>query len=563
MTFFHQQTGELRTWARRALWFIFVTGALCSIVLPIFMIYRREGDNARSVVEVEPQGVSHTGDFIHVLGSVASVDFENKNFRVHFEFTAHGTLAGDDGVLAAAVSISMFYTTLAFPAGQIMRSVDVTMPYMQGATIDYPFDAYKSYFEILANKDHEQLHKIPVSLTFLGKLQSVEFIPTVQLNHDDLYKISIVIFTRRSPTTIGFSLFIVLIMWMLSIAIGIIAIQVIKKYRVSDEHVLTLGITTLFALPALRETQPGIPAIGCAADVLGFYWNMAIIAISSIMILMASALRWKQPSIKRELELVQKQHEYQSKLIQEMAIPMPLPLTGGPLFDYQVKKKRVPFGVSRFRSHPPTTPSFSVAAGVAAAAGATMPGVNNSDSGDIYDYNHVRPASSASQRDRLSFEEAQRYYRNPFESPHHHHRQQQQPQYPSHTSPTNPPAVVVATGSDSSRRSSTISTATKPTNTTRRHHLEDYYYFTDEGRIHFEDEYDGDDDPYPSPQSQLQHTHPHPSTASLSTPLQHQQYQQQYQQQQQQQVRSSSMYRQHDLEQGSISGSSLFGLERL
>jgi hypothetical protein len=143
---------------------------------------------------------------------------------------------------------------------------------MQGATIDYPFDAYKSYFEILANKEKEQLHKIPVSLTFLGMLQSVEFIPKVKLSSDELYKISIEIYTRRSPTTIGFSLFIVLIMWLLSIAIGIIAIQVIQKHRISDEHVLTLGITTLFALPALRETQPGIPAIGCAADVLGFYW---------------------------------------------------------------------------------------------------------------------------------------------------------------------------------------------------------------------------------------------------------------------------------------------------
>lgn len=152
----------------------------------------------------------------------------------------------------------------------------MTMPYTQGATIDYPFDAYKSYFEILANKDKERLHKIPVSLTFLGKLQSVEFIPTVQIETDDLYKISIEIFTRRSPTTIGFSLFIVLIMWMLSIAIGIIAIQVIRKYRVTDEHVLTLGITTLFALPALRETQPGIPSIGCAADVLGFYWYVTV-----------------------------------------------------------------------------------------------------------------------------------------------------------------------------------------------------------------------------------------------------------------------------------------------
>ncbi|KAF9950068.1 hypothetical protein BGZ70_001521 [Mortierella alpina] len=319
------------------------------------MIYRKEGDNARSVVEVGPQGVSHTGDYIHVVGSVASVDFEDKNFRVHFEFTPHGTLAGDDGVLADAISVSLFYTTLTFPETQIMRSVDVTMPYMQGATIDYPFDAYKSYFEILANKEKEQLHKIPVSLTFLGMLQSVEFIPTVRLSNDDLYKIAIEIFTRRSPTTIGFSLFIVLIMWLLSIAIGIIAMQVIRKHRTSDEHVLTLGITTLFALPALRETQPGIPSIGCAADVLGFYWNMAIIAISSILILMASGLRWKEPSIKKELDMVHKQHDFQSKLIKEMAIPMPFPLTGGPFYDYQVRKKRMPFMVGRHQQQHPQT----------------------------------------------------------------------------------------------------------------------------------------------------------------------------------------------------------------
>ncbi|CAO3573369.1 unnamed protein product [Mortierella alpina] len=351
MTLFHEKTGQLRTWARRTIWSLVVTGSLCAVVIPIFSIYRREGDNARSVVEVGPQGVSHTGDFIHVVGSVASVDFEDKNFRVHFEFTPHGTLTGDDGVLTAAISVSLFYTTLTFPEAQIMRSVDVTMPYMQGATIDYPFDAYKSYFEIMANLEKEQLHKVPVSLTFLGMLQSVEFIPTVRLSNEDLYKIAIEIFTRRSPTTIGFSLFIVMIMWCLSISIGIIAIQVIRKYRVSDEHVLTLGITTLFALPALRETQPGIPAIGCAADVLGFYWNMAIIAIASILILMASALRWKEPSIDREIELVRKQHDMQSELISGMSIPMPFPITGGPFSDHQLKKKRMPFMTGRGPHH--------------------------------------------------------------------------------------------------------------------------------------------------------------------------------------------------------------------
>ncbi|KAF9203020.1 hypothetical protein BGZ59_001865 [Podila verticillata] len=275
MTLFHARTGRLRAWARRTIWGIVVAGSLSAIVIPIFLIYRHEGDNARAVVEVGPQGVSHTGDYIHVVGSV-----------VH------------------------------------RRSVDVTMPYMQGATIDYPFDEYKSYFEILANKDRGQLHRIPVSLTFLGMLQTVEFVPVVRLDPSDTYKISLQILTRRSPTTIGFSLFIVLIMWALSIAIGIIAMQ---------------------ALPALRETQPGIPAIGCAADVLGFYWNMAIIAISSIMVLMSSALRWKEPSIDHEMNLICQQHNLQAKLISEMAIPMPLPMTGGPHYEYQCHKKQIPF----------------------------------------------------------------------------------------------------------------------------------------------------------------------------------------------------------------------------
>lgn len=120
MTLFHARTGRLRAWARRTIWGIIVAGSLSAVVIPIFLIYRREGDNARAVVEVGPQGVSHTGDYIHVVGSVASVDFEDKNFRVHFEFTPHGTLAGDDGVLASAISVSLFYTTLVFPESQIM-----------------------------------------------------------------------------------------------------------------------------------------------------------------------------------------------------------------------------------------------------------------------------------------------------------------------------------------------------------------------------------------------------------------------------------------------------------
>ncbi|KAF9166354.1 hypothetical protein DFQ26_008149 [Actinomortierella ambigua] len=271
MILFHEQTGKLRTWARRTLWFLLIVGILCAIVIPIFMIYRKEGTDARSAVDVEPQGVSHTGDYIHVVATVSSVDFEDKNYRVHFEFTPHGTLAGDDGILTEDIEIALFYTTLNFPEGQIMqvlsfvlnvlplsqgdagpRSVDVTMPYTRGAPIDYPFDRYVSYFEILIHKEKEKLHKIPVSFTFLAMLQTVEFIPVLHLDPTDTYKIAMQITTNRSPTTIGFSIFVVVIMWALSISISIITIQVVRKHRESDEHILTLGITTLFVGPMFR-----------------------------------------------------------------------------------------------------------------------------------------------------------------------------------------------------------------------------------------------------------------------------------------------------------------------
>lgn len=90
---------------------------------------------------------------------------------------------------------------------------------------------------------------------------------------------------------------------------------------------------------------------------------MAIIAISSIMILMASALRWKEPSIEKEIELVNQQHNFQSKLISEMAIPMPFPITGGPFYNYQAKKKRMPFMMSR--DHLPRPPMSSPASSLA------------------------------------------------------------------------------------------------------------------------------------------------------------------------------------------------------
>ena len=41
----------------------------------------------------------------------------------------------------------------------------------------------------------------------------------------------------------------------------------------------------LFAIPQLRNVQPGIPSIGCASDTVGFFWNMALIAVALLLLM--------------------------------------------------------------------------------------------------------------------------------------------------------------------------------------------------------------------------------------------------------------------------------------
>ena len=41
----------------------------------------------------------------------------------------------------------------------------------------------------------------------------------------------------------------------------------------------------LFALPNVRNTQPGNPPYGCTSDVVGFFWNILLVAVSGVSLL--------------------------------------------------------------------------------------------------------------------------------------------------------------------------------------------------------------------------------------------------------------------------------------
>lgn len=48
---------------------------------------------------------------------------------------------------------------------------------------------------------------------------------------------------------------------------------------------VTSCTSLLFAIPKFREIQPGIPGVGCLIDIVGFNWNISMIAVSGVVLL--------------------------------------------------------------------------------------------------------------------------------------------------------------------------------------------------------------------------------------------------------------------------------------
>ncbi|ORX61315.1 hypothetical protein DM01DRAFT_1316000 [Hesseltinella vesiculosa] len=215
----------------------------------------------------------------------------HKKYLIHFVFEPSANMVNAHGQLLYNTTIG-FSSLKKFPysAGDTMMPLQVEFNYDNGDPIDYPFDRYTGYFEIDAFANVWTNVIIPLSFRLEASMTSFSFTPTFTAFEQHL---GLQILTGRSNTTLGFSLFMCLLMWALSLVLAVFGYQVMFRHRPVHAHGCMIGVTMLFALPTLRSAQPGVPEnTGCIADVLGYYWNMAIIALETIAILGCWVARW-------------------------------------------------------------------------------------------------------------------------------------------------------------------------------------------------------------------------------------------------------------------------------
>jgi len=99
----------------------------------------------------------------------------------------------------------------------------------------------------------------------------------------------------RAHNVIALSLIVMLMMTALSMSLLAMAIRA-RAAEKTDLLPLSVSITLIFGLPALRNIQPGIPPVGALVDYVTFIWAELIVAASAVIIMWTWLLRTRPKS---------------------------------------------------------------------------------------------------------------------------------------------------------------------------------------------------------------------------------------------------------------------------
>jgi Domain of unknown function (DUF4436) len=217
-----------------------------------------------------------------------------------------------------------------FPKGKRMNRIEAVFP-LNGELNKYPLDHYKTTLWLLMTTPAQQPQplKIPTESAAPGSskapesaegetssaeplavgttaLQQSTTVPlTIALSastpgikfsgnvsrENSLKVTGIELQTRRADNVIAVS--ILLMMLMIGLAMSLLG-MVFKATAFGsrvDLVPLSISISLIFGLPALRNVQPGVPPVGAFGDFLSFIWAEIIVGTSAIILIWAWLLR--------------------------------------------------------------------------------------------------------------------------------------------------------------------------------------------------------------------------------------------------------------------------------
>jgi hypothetical protein len=293
--------------------------ALAAIMLVYFTVLwlglTEEGRRSLNILN----SPSSSGDFVTINVRVTSVDAIQGLLHERIRLIPMGRFAIDKTTPAIDLKLLLNSAsgrqTVVFPKGDRIAAFDVTT-LLAGNPNRYPFDTYTSGIDLLVtapsqqkvervppessqdNADSQEPGSLIVGATDLSHSETIpireNFTASIigskfsgSVTEDATLKLTHTAVTmRRANSVITVSLIVMVIMFVLAISIVGMVFHVAAFPGEINLIPLSLCVALIFGLPALRNIQPSVPAVGVLGDYLSFIWAEFMVASSAI------ALAW-------------------------------------------------------------------------------------------------------------------------------------------------------------------------------------------------------------------------------------------------------------------------------
>jgi hypothetical protein len=303
----------------------------------VLRIYEGEGDKRSAAVSnIGEKDPNH----IEVDVKLMSIDPNKGDVVARLEFLPKGNFTKDEGSTLARdlklyVNSANGKQELDFPKGKRMNPMEVTVSLFDGVVTDYPFDKHSAFLEIYflpgkeaakektaegapkpgepaptptpaapAAGDEEKKDTgekkeepakaddddISIGVDFVGSIPGFKIDAARSKETTDDY-VGIDMTIARASTTKFFSLFVMAMMWGLTIGVMFLTLSVVLRGRKVELAMFSFTAALLFAFATVRNAQPGTPPIGTYSDFISFFWAEVIIALCLIILVFTWVIR--------------------------------------------------------------------------------------------------------------------------------------------------------------------------------------------------------------------------------------------------------------------------------
>ena len=272
-------------------------GAVRRLWLPILAILAFAGLIVASVLGFESPSDSRAqagdpdlSDGIRVDVQVVNVvpDQDHANIRMSFEPVGNYSAGRHTLTKPVRVTVHGGAETFdeKFQAGEHIAPENITVA-LEGDIGQYPLDSYDGTFEVSV-RDAEGA-EIPSVLLADTSVHGYSVRVSDPFSEVDAGN-GVTLIVQRSKANLGFSFFIMGLMWALTVLAIVMAAGEIRSDRPVDTPVISFLGVLLFAFPSIRNSMPNAPSVGVLSDFICYLWCEIALGLT-LVVLLATAVR--------------------------------------------------------------------------------------------------------------------------------------------------------------------------------------------------------------------------------------------------------------------------------